>query len=149
MPSPTKGYIYLETHADRPGQIRVLSQAEEPAPQQSIDGVQIRYISRFRNVHIAYMHVHNTLKKQLQDINSRFYAVSLPRAIAAVEAEDLVHERVWIDPALTESELAELEQQTCTLQKRRQWVNRIYLAVGGLGLLLLMFILFGGVWSSR
>ncbi|MEZ5535696.1 MAG: hypothetical protein R3F02_08720 [Thiolinea sp.] len=141
-----KGYIYLETHPDKPGQIRILSQDDEPSPQQQNDNAQIRYIAKFRNAHIAYMHVHNTLKKKLQDINTRFYEVSLPEAIAAVECEDLPYERIWIDPALTESELKELDKQTATLQHQHQRVDKIYLFVGGLGLLLLMFILLGGVW---
>jgi hypothetical protein len=141
-----KGYIYLTTYADKPGQIRVLTQEDEPVPEQSADHASIRYIAKFKNAHIAYMHVHNTLKKHLQDIDTRFYKVGLPEAIAAVECEDLAHERVWIDPALTESELQQLDQQTATLQTRHQRVDKIYLFVGGLGLLLLLFILLGGVW---
>lgn len=146
MPNPNAGYIYLETHSDIPGQIRVLTQKEEPLPDHTDGAATIRYIAKFKNAHIAYMHVHNTLKRQLQDINTRFYAASLPQAIAAIECEELAHERVWIDPGLSKNELQELDQQTASLQTRHKRVDKIYLFVGGLGLLLLMFIMFGGIW---
>lgn len=141
------GHIYLETHADKPGQVRVLTQDEAPAHSLPDDPIQIRYIADFKNAHIAYMHVHNTLKKKLQDINTRFYAVSLPEAIAAVECEDLAHQRVWLDPSLSDSEITAIVTHTDAFKNSQNWVNRIYLMVGGVGLLLLAFIVIGGVWN--
>lgn len=141
------GYIYLETHADQPGQIRVLTQDEQPAHGQPDDPVQIRYIANFKNAHIAYMHVHNTLKKKLVDINTRFYTASLPEAIAAIECEDLAHERVWLDPSLTEDEVNKIDVHTLAFKKGQTLVNRAYLMVGGIGLLLLLFIILGGIWN--
>lgn len=139
------GYIYIETHADQPGQIRVLTQDSEPAQNQPGDAVQIRYIANFKNAHIAYMHVHNTLKKKLININTRFYTAGIPEAIAAIECEDLSHERVWIDPSLPEDEVNKINEHMRTFKKSHKLVDRIYLLVGGVGLLLLLFILIGGI----
>ncbi len=142
------GYIYLETHADQPGQVRILTQDEEPSQSQPGDGAQIRYIANFKNAHVAYMHVHNTLKKKLVDINTRFYNVSIAEAVAAIECEDLAHERVWLDPSLPDDEINKISEHTQAFKKSHKRVDRAYLVAGGIGLLLLAFILFGGVWSA-
>lgn len=139
------GHIYLETHADKPGQVRVLTQEEAPIQRPADDLVQIRYIADFKNAHIAYMHVHNTLKRKLIDIDNRFYAVELPEAVAAIECADLAHQRVWIDPALSASDVAAIDMHTLSFKKSRHRVNKIYLLVGGIGVLLLSFIILGGL----
>nr|CAA6830761.1 MAG: Unknown protein [uncultured Thiotrichaceae bacterium] len=142
------GYIYLETHTDQPGQVRVLTQNEEPSRSQSGDTTQIRYIAKFKNAHIAYMHVHNTLKKKLTNINTRFYATSIPEAIAAIESEKLSHERIWLDPALPEDEVNKIGEHTESFKTSHKRVDTAFLVIGAIGIMLLLFILLGGAWSA-
>ncbi|MEZ5450842.1 MAG: hypothetical protein R3E89_18385 [Thiolinea sp.] len=92
-----KGYIYLETHPDYPGQIRILSQEQAPSPERVQAPTRMHYIARFRNAHIGYMHVHNTLKRRLEDLNERRYSATLAEAIAAIEAEDLAVQGTHLD----------------------------------------------------
>ncbi|CAA6820860.1 MAG: Unknown protein, partial [uncultured Thiotrichaceae bacterium] len=84
---------------------------------------------------------------KLVDINTRFYTASIAEAVAAIECEDLAHERVWLDPSLTEDEVNEINGHTLAFKKGHKRVDRAYLLVGGIGLLLLLFIMLGGVWS--
>ncbi|MEZ5594020.1 MAG: hypothetical protein R3F53_26310 [Gammaproteobacteria bacterium] len=74
-----------------------------PAPEA------IRYIARFRDIDAARMHFHNALSRTLVDIDSGLYRVPLADAIATIEASDLRHERIWLDPDLPASTLQQVQ----------------------------------------
>ncbi|MCU7937452.1 MAG: hypothetical protein KZQ99_21785 [Candidatus Thiodiazotropha sp. (ex Dulcina madagascariensis)] len=59
---------------------------------------------------------------------------------AAVEAGDLRHNRVWIDPSLSDSEKQVIDTQTAKLKLRHKRWNTIWLIVGGF-FIVLFFIM--------
>ena len=142
-----QGYIYLQTHPDYPDQVLLRTQDTEPTPNDQ-PPTTLHYIAHFTNAHIAYMHVHDTLKRHMVSLNDRRYRCSLPHAIAAIEAKDLKQQRCWIAPELAADDDAQqqIAAQIHQLQQRQQRIHRRYLMAGGVGIILLMFILLGGVW---
>lgn len=137
------GYLYLETHTDYPGLVRVMSAQLEPEVPYDRDGSQIEYIARFDDLDTARLHLHNVLRHQLENIDFHTYRVSLIQAVAALEAEPLRHHRVWIAPHLAAGSLAEIEQLTDHIHRNLRRNERIWRVVGILGIswLLLLLIL--------
>ena len=95
-----RGYLYLQTHPEHPGLVRFLIAERNPDLNRADAGAEIRYIARFNDVDAARMHVQNALHGRLIDLDARIYRTGLAEAIAVVEADNLSHERIWIDPAL-------------------------------------------------
>jgi hypothetical protein len=125
------GYLVLETHPEHKDRVRVLMKDELPNTQSASHGSQIRYIARFNDIDAGQMHLHNMLRHHLVDLDSHIYRIELNRAIAAIEADDLNHARIWIDPSLSESERSRIDKQTTKFKLRHKRWNRFWLAVGG------------------
>ncbi|MET0010135.1 MAG: hypothetical protein ABW109_19915 [Candidatus Thiodiazotropha sp. 6PLUC4] len=134
------GYLVLETHPDHTGMIRARIRAELPNTQDSEEGSTIRYIARFDDVEAALMHLHNELNHKLVDLDSRLYKADIAEAISAIQADELRHQQVWIDPSIDDQLIAKIEAQTTKLKKRHNIQNRIWMMVGGF-FVILFFVL--------
>jgi len=139
------GYLYLQTHAEQPDLVRLLSSENRPSTSSDSAPAAIRYIARFKDLDAATMHFHNEQPRQLVDADSGLYRVTLTAAISAIEASELTHERVWIDPALTSSELQQLDINTAQRQRRHQRNARLWKIVGAFALLWLLFNAFSSM----
>jgi hypothetical protein len=125
-----RGYLYLQTHPEHPGLVRFLIAERNPDLNRADAGAEIRYIARFNDVDAARMHVQNALHGRLIDLDARIYRTGLAEAIAVVEADNLSHERIWIDPALDAQTMQRVEQLTAQGRARiRRW-DRVWQTVG-------------------
>jgi hypothetical protein len=125
-----RGYLYLQTHPEHPGLVRFLVAERRPDPDRTDAGASVRYIARFNDIDAARMHVQNALHRRLIDLDSRMYRTGLAEAIAVVEADNLSHEQVWIDPDLDENTLRQVGQLTEQGRARiRRW-DRFWQTVG-------------------
>lgn len=124
------GYLYLQTHPEHPGLVRFLAAARPPDPDRSEGGSKIRYIAHFNDIGAARMHVQNALHGRLVDLDARMYRTSLAQAIAVVEADNLKHERIWIDPGLDREEVQTLDRLTAYRRKRLRSYDRFWQGVG-------------------
>lgn len=79
------------------------------------------------------MHVQNSLRRSLVDIDEHMYRVDLATAVAAVEADGLRHEKVWMDDNLNSAEVKSL---TDGYRSKRRRQDAIWRFVGMLALLL-------------
>ena len=134
------GYLYLETHTEHPGLVRLVL-AESPPATEPVrhSSHRVRYLARFSDGAAALMHAHELLRHELVDLGGRLYRTDLPFAIAAVESLDLSHRQLYVDPELGPDTRALIERTRGRLVGRRQTVDRIWTTVGYivLGLLLL------------
>ncbi|MCB1831702.1 MAG: hypothetical protein H6964_01085 [Chromatiaceae bacterium] len=134
------GYLYLETHNKHPGLVRCLTLDRMPSTEGgSVAGAGIRYIARFNDIDAAQMHVQNELRHALVDIDEHLYRVDVATAVAAVEADELRHERVWMDITLDNAELRSRTDDYVAKHNRQnaiwRWVGMIALGWLLLGLL--------------
>jgi hypothetical protein len=134
----SSGYLYLVTHHEHPGLLRVLTAQHQPAFQQVSGGSAIRYLVRCNDVETARLHLHTALRRRLVDIDNHLYRCDLTQAIAAVAAGDLRHRQVWIDPSLKAEELRRIASLTSLRRARQRRVDRIWRTVGGVGIALLL-----------
>lgn len=132
------GFLTLITHSDHPGLVRARIRNKLPELKRQEDGSEIRYVARFKDIDAGLMHVQNVMHSALADLEHRIYRVSLPQMIACVEADDLDHARIWMDPALSAEELAEIDRLTRQRKASQRRIDRIWQIVGWLGLLLLL-----------
>ena len=139
------GYLYLQTHNDHPELVRVLTSEHSPDVQHSQPPTAIPYVARFNDLDAAKMHFHNELRRKLVDIDTSLYQISLAEAIATVEAEELRHQRVWIDPALSQSALNQVETITARAQRRHQLHNLIWRTVGVIAIVWLLLNAFSSL----
>ena len=139
------GYLYLQTHSDHPEMIRVLTSEHSPHNELGQPPTTIPYIARFNDLDAAKMHFHNELRRKLVNIDANLYRVPLAEAIATIEAEELRHQRVWIDPALSASALNQVETITAQQQKRHRRKNIIWRAVGVIAIFWLLLNAFSGL----
>jgi hypothetical protein len=132
------GFLALETHPEHAGMVRVhiLDKVPELSPQA--DGAEIRYVARFQDVEAGQMHVQNSMHGCLVNLEQRIYRQSLSEMIACVEADDLDHARVWIDPAIGESESQRIANLVQRRQSHHRQINLIWQSVGIAGLILLV-----------
>jgi hypothetical protein len=126
------GYLVLETHPEHKDKVRVLIKDELPNTQTASAGSQLRYIARFNDIDAGQMHLHNMMHNQLVDLDNHIYRIDLNRAIAAIEADDLNHTRVWIDPSLNEKDRAWIDKETAKFKLRHKRWNRVWLIIGAL-----------------
>ncbi|MCU7805783.1 MAG: hypothetical protein KZQ82_11260 [Candidatus Thiodiazotropha sp. (ex Lucinoma annulata)] len=134
------GYLTLETHPEHKGLVRVLIKDELPSTQAVSPGSTVRYIVRFNDIEAGQMHLHNVLHNALIDLDNHIYRADLKKMIAAVEADDLHHKRVWIDPSLSDSEKEVIDAQTAKLKLRHKRWNTLWLIVGGFFIVLFFFM---------
>jgi len=76
------------------------------------------------------MHAHAGLRHHLVDLDAALYRVDIVEAIAAVEAIELRHRRVYLDPDVGGAEGAELERQTQRMRARKERLGRIWSGIG-------------------
>lgn len=135
----SEGYLYLQTHPDHPGLVRVLSARRQPTLGGSAkDGSIVRYLVYCGDVETARFHLHSALRRRLLDIDNQLYRSSLPVAIAAVVGGSLSYRQIWIDPALPQSDhdlIASLARRRRSRQRR---IDRIWQTVGGIGIALML-----------
>ncbi len=140
--SEREGYLVVETRADRTGLVRVYAEHRPPipSPEQSTDPQQprVRYVASFPALHVARMHAQTALRRYMVDAETGLYRVDPVTAIAAVEAIDLSHRRVYLDPDLASD--PNLSEQVERRRKLHLWRNRFWTGVGLLGILLLILL---------
>jgi hypothetical protein len=134
------GHLIFITHPRHLGMLRVLTQDTPPNTQESDDGSQIRYIARFTDIDAAQMHLHERLRHTVVDVDAHLYHADLLLGISAVESDILDHQRVWIDPELSEHETAAIRQQTQVFVRRNRLWDRLWTFVGGLFLVLFILL---------
>ena len=137
------GYLFLETHAEHPGMVRCLTQDRMPSTTEKAAGTEVRYIARFKDIEAAQMHVHNSLRHLLVDIDEHLYRVELAQALAAVESDELSHEQVWIDDNLNSEERRRVKSLTDDYRLKRRRQDLIWRAVGAVALVMLLLGLLG------
>jgi hypothetical protein len=132
------GFLTLITHSEHPGLVRAQLRDELPELKSQQDGGEIRYVARFRDGEAGLMHVQNAMHSHLEDLENRIYQTPLGQMIACVEADGLEHERVWMDPALDEEELRQIDREVKKRKTRRKRGERAWQIAGYLALLLLL-----------
>ncbi len=139
-PAGRAGYLVIETRSDRPGLVRLYS---APAPPPSLTGgspdpygALTRYVASFPSCHIALMHAQTALGRRLVDIDSGLYRVDPVTAVAVVEAIELSHRRIHIDPEIAAD--PRLSAETARRHRRQAWTGWIWTTVGLLALLVLL-----------
>lgn len=132
------GYLSIETHPDHPGRVR-LRLSPEPPDMATAGASQTRFVARYNDADAALMHVHESLRRNLVDIDSRLYRVELAHAIAAADAVALRHRVTYLDPQLDSEARAQIGAWGDRLRERRRRVEQLFRAVGytAIGLLLL------------
>lgn len=138
-----QAYLAIETHLDRPGFVRLFLAEHSPAPAAGDSGQpQVRYVARFNDSEAALMHAHEYLKRRLIDPDSRLYRASLELAVAAVEAVELRHRRIFLDPFLDDKSLEVIDAEQQRLMRIQERKRRFFEAMGYIGIGLLLFNLF-------
>ncbi len=132
------GFLSLITHPQHPDLVRVRIDDELPELKPLADGSAIRYLARFMDSEAGLMHVQNAMHSALVDLENRIYRKPLTKMIACVEAEDLDHERIWIDPEIPAGDRSLIDTLTRQRKAAHRRVDRIWQTVGILGLLLLL-----------
>ncbi len=143
------GYLAIEAPPQGiggTGVIKMLSWDELPQSDKDESAVgagfpeNVRYVARFNDILAATMHFHNGLRKNLEDINTHVYRTELTHAIAVIEAEsDLRHERIWIDPTISQGDLEAIKQDAEKIRTKKNKINRVIKIVGYLAIGLLIF----------
>lgn len=133
------GFLTLLTHPAHPELVLARTLDKPPELYALKDGSEIRYVARFADIEAALMHLQNSMHTALVDLENRCYRKSLAEMIAAVEADGLEHRRIWIDPAIPAEALTHIERLTQKARFSQRRIDRIWQAVGVLGLLLLLF----------
>ncbi|MCU7853988.1 MAG: hypothetical protein KZQ80_17460 [Candidatus Thiodiazotropha sp. (ex Monitilora ramsayi)] len=132
------GFLTLETHPDHGGLVRVRIRDEVPELSEQEDGTEIRYVARFKDIEAGRMHVQNMMHRSLVDLENRIYRKDLDEMIACVEADNLDHTRVWMDPAVNQQSSSRIEQLVEKHKLDQKWLDLIWRAVGVAGLVLLL-----------
>jgi hypothetical protein len=134
------GFLTLITHPEHPELVRAQIRDELPELKSQQDGGEVRYVARFRDGEAALMHVQNVMHSHLENLENRIYRRPLEQMIACVEADGLEHERVWIDPALDDEKLRQLDRDIKKRKSSRKRGEQAWQIVGYLALLLLILI---------
>ena len=132
------GYLYLVTHTEHPGLIRVMNARHMPALEHAADGSAVRYLVRCNDVETAELHLHSALRWNLLDIDNHLYRSDLLQAIAAIAADDPRHRQIWLDPSLEPNELKRIETLTRLRRARRRRIDLMWQAIGGVGIALVL-----------
>lgn len=138
--SERDGYLVVETRADRAGLVRVHATRQKPPDPVDIttdpSQPRLRYAAYFTSLHVATMHAQTALRRGMVDAEAGLYRTDPVTATAAVEAIDLAHRRVYLDPALADD--PRLAAQIERRRTRHRWANRIWTAVGILAIIMLI-----------
>lgn len=134
------GFLTLSTHPSHPGLVQARVHEKLPDLSPSKDGDEIRYSARFADIDAGLMHVQNNMHGSLVDLEKRIYRQSLAEMIACVEADDIAHSRIWIDPGLPPDEMARIDALTKKRKSSQRRVDRVWQTVGFTALLLLLLL---------
>lgn len=129
------GYLLLETRTDQPG--LVIARAQRAPP--GTDAVGLRFAARFNDIDAALMHFHERLRRRLRSLEPRSYAVDLVEAVAAADAIELDHRRIYLDPALSQRDV--IDSRIKEYHRRYRLKDRLLQAVG------LLAVIFLVAWS--
>ncbi len=131
------GYLLLETHPAHPGLVRLRASdatsgipATAPRPGEGDrDAIAaLRYAASFNDIDAALMHFHDGLRGCLVDLNARLYRTSIGEAIAAAEAIELGHRRLYIDPDLADD--PDIAARIARLRRRNALRDRVFTGIG-------------------
>lgn len=137
------GYLIVETNPRKPNFVRiaVLPTNPETVPVDS-EGPRIVFVSRFNDADAALMHTHAVLRRRLVDIDAGLYRAPADQAIAAVQAVDLRHREVYLDPDLSAALGERIEALQARLIRRKQRTKKVFETVGYIALAMLLGNLF-------
>lgn len=136
-------YLSVETHAEHPGLVRILLTATSPVTSANAEpSPHVHYVARFNDAEAALMHTHELLRRRLLDIDAHLYRTDLVTAIAALESLDLRHHRVYLDPQTASRYDDDIRRATADLIARRQRREKLFQAMGFVGIVLLLLNLF-------
>ena len=137
------GYLAVETHQERPGLVRLTLTPEPPHTSAQPPGDRrVRYVARFNDGDAALMHTHEILRWRLLDLQTRIYRVAFERAIAAIDALDLKHRGIYLDPALSDTARAAIAATKQRFINARRRKDRLFELAGYLGIALLLLNLY-------
>lgn len=139
--SEPNGYLVVETHPDHADLVRVYGTRELPIlPDGSSThlGPRIRYVASFSALQVAQMHAQTALRKGMVDAEAGLYRVDPLTAVAAVDAIDLSHRTIYLDPRIAADPrlTAGIEQR----RLRHRMAGRIWTTVGILAIILLILL---------
>jgi hypothetical protein len=125
------GYLYIKPCKGLPGAVCLREAAVAPG-----SAVGAGIVAFFWDLDAAMMHFHTELRHRLLDLDRKAYRAEMMEAAAALDAIDLRHHRVYLDPALAAS--AALADATERLRQKHLRLRRVFDWVGVLALLLLL-----------
>jgi hypothetical protein len=140
--SEPNGYLVVETHPDHADLVRVYGTRELPIlPDGSPTDPgrpRIRYVASFSALQVAQMHAQTALRKGMVDAEAGLYRVDPLTAVAAVDAIDLSHRTIHLDPRIAADPRlsAEIEQR----RRRQRMAGRIWTSVGILAIIILILL---------
>ncbi len=88
------------------------------------------------------MHTHEILKRRLLDLDTHLYRAPLEQAVGAIESLDLDHRQTYLDGDLSGETTMAVQAWTSRYRNRHSRWNRLFEALGYVGLGLLLFNLF-------
>ncbi|MGB5735933.1 MAG: hypothetical protein WBM40_15965 [Thiohalocapsa sp.] len=130
------GYLTIETHPAYPDVLRLSGM--ETLPPERPDS--LKYAARFNDLDAALMHFHSALRRRLVDVDRRLYRGPAASAVAAADAIELPHRRIFIDPEL-QQDPAVAESIERLHRSHHRW-ERFFDLIGLGALLLLLAIAF-------
>jgi hypothetical protein len=141
----TTGYLGLLTDIENDSELITLtSWDQKPENENHVYSKNIRYIARFDDILAAQMHFHNAMRKHLHEVDTHTYRADLIDAIAVIEAEDdLRHERIWIDPDISNLELQTINTEAQQRLTHKKNIDRVIQIIGfaAVSLLVIMLLL--------
>ncbi|MFM1892067.1 MAG: hypothetical protein RLZ44_1144 [Pseudomonadota bacterium] len=141
------GYLSLETSASHPGLVRIRSLPDGPPPLPQGPGLApdpaVRLVMRYQDLDAARMHAHSALRRRLVDVDAGTYRASLEEAVAGIEAIDLSHRLIYLDPDLDATTRRAIDARIAARRQRQALVDRIWQIVGGLAIGFLVLLMLG------
>ncbi|MES9966438.1 MAG: hypothetical protein ABW082_08400 [Sedimenticola sp.] len=133
------GYLYIEVSPSHPGLIHLAKSLSKPSTESSFgDDPCIVYVARFDDIDAGMMHCHELLRFKLHDLNNRLYRADPLKAIAAIEADNIGHRRIFLHPESDSLSDLDLEQEISRVKEDRVRQNRIWQTIGKIAVGLLI-----------
>ncbi len=131
------GFLFIETHGERPGLIRIALSDRPPRLPEGVaaTGPRVRYVARYNDADAALMHVHDLLRRALVDVDAGLYRATAAQAIAAAESLGLAHGRLFLDSAQGDEVRIWIETRAEALEARRRLRDRLLYLIGYAALL--------------
>ncbi|MCB1755187.1 MAG: hypothetical protein KDJ38_06680 [Gammaproteobacteria bacterium] len=134
------GHVYLALDSRHKGLIRLAG--SEVVPDEITDSGRILWVGRFQDRDAGMMHAHNRLCRRLVDIDQRLYDAPVAQAIAALETDNLPHQRVFIDPSLDAQTRHDLDRWAAYYRQRERRLETLvgWIRVTAISLLVFNFL---------